>query len=54
METITEQPSKEQVRAWMKDRRESGKPLPSPQDIRRELGWGMHSSFDRLNREFPR
>ncbi|MES2258383.1 MAG: hypothetical protein V4724_07685 [Pseudomonadota bacterium] len=32
-------PSKEQIRAWLLGRRSHRMPLPSAQEIRRELGW---------------
>ncbi len=35
------QPSKEAVRIWLQSRREERRPLPDPQQIRRELGWEM-------------
>ena len=38
-------PSKEQVRAYMArrqaERQEERKPPPTPEEIRRELGWGL-------------
>ncbi|RJF91760.1 hypothetical protein [Noviherbaspirillum saxi] len=33
-------PSKEQVRNWLCRRRLAAGPLPEPEQIRRELGWG--------------
>lgn len=42
MDTNRRHPSKEEVRAWMARRRVSsraGSPLPTPDEIRRELGW---------------
>lgn len=42
MDANRHHPSKEEVRAWMARRRVSsraGLPLPSPDEIRRELGW---------------
>ncbi|SFF94108.1 hypothetical protein SAMN05518865_106186 [Duganella sp. CF458] len=35
------QPSKEAVRNWLQSRQEERRPLPDPQQIRRELGWEM-------------
>ncbi|NRR32396.1 hypothetical protein HSX11_19690 [Oxalobacteraceae bacterium] len=38
------QPSKESVRQWLQTRqqeRKERKPLPDPQQIRRELGWDL-------------
>lgn len=54
MSTVIEQPSKEAVRVWMKDRREADKPPPEPATIRQELGWNMSSAFDPKNRDCPR
>ncbi len=44
MEANRRHPSKEEVRAWMARRRVSSRagvplPLPSPAELRRELGW---------------
>jgi hypothetical protein len=44
MDANRRHPSKEEVRAWMARRRVSSRagmplPLPSPEEIRRELGW---------------
>lgn len=35
------QPSKEAVRHWLQSRQQERRPLPDPQQIRRELGWEM-------------
>ncbi len=40
MATVTH-PTKEQVRAHMQRRAREHTPPPSPEDIRRELGWHM-------------
>lgn len=32
-------PTKEQVRAWLAERRQHGLPLPSCEQIRSQLGW---------------
>ena len=37
----TKQPTKEAVRNWLQSRQEQRRPLPDPQQIRRELGWEM-------------
>lgn len=37
----SKQPSKEAVRSWLQSRQEERRPLPDPQQIRRELGWEM-------------
>jgi hypothetical protein len=34
------QPTKEQVRRWMLDRRDRQAPLPNVEQIRRQLNWG--------------
>lgn len=38
-------PSKEQVRKFMAERREAKTPPPSPEQIRRELGWGLMQPY---------
>jgi hypothetical protein len=48
------QPSKEAVRAWMKDRREANTPPPAPERIRQELGWDMMREMCPLRQEFAR
>jgi hypothetical protein len=40
MPTIN-QPSKDVVRAYLKRRARNSQPPPAPQEIRRQLGWGM-------------
>lgn len=37
----TTHPSKESVRNWANTRRAEKTPLPSPEEIRRQLGWDM-------------
>lgn len=37
----TTHPSKEEVRAWLKREVAAKTPPPTPEDIRRELGWGL-------------
>jgi hypothetical protein len=39
--TQTIKPSNQQVRSWMQQRQAERKPPPSPDEIRRELGWQM-------------
>lgn len=39
--TKTTHPPKEQVRAWSVRRRTERTPPPSPDQIRRELGWDL-------------
>ena len=34
-------PTKEQVREWQRQQRESHTPPPTPEEIRRQLGWGL-------------
>lgn len=36
-------PSKEQVRQWMFERGQAKSPVPSPAEIRRQLGWKLIS-----------
>lgn len=40
MATFT-QPPKHVVRAYLERRSRESKPPPSPEEIRRQLGWGM-------------
>jgi hypothetical protein len=35
------QPSKEEIRAWLKDQIGQNQPPPDPKQIRRELGWHL-------------
>ncbi|MES2257346.1 MAG: hypothetical protein V4724_02450 [Pseudomonadota bacterium] len=37
-------PTKEQVRAYMLQRGRAHRPPPAPDEIRRQLGWYLHSS----------
>lgn len=37
----TSKPTNEQVRNWMRQRQADRSPPPSPEQIRRELGWGL-------------
>ena len=37
----TTHPSKQQVRAYLQRRSHDSKPPPSPDEIRRELGWQL-------------
>lgn len=37
----TTHPTKEQVRAYMAERRVSQQPPQTPEEIRRQLGWGL-------------
>ncbi|MES3024674.1 MAG: hypothetical protein V4857_24150 [Pseudomonadota bacterium] len=39
-------PSKEQVRAYMAEREAARRPPPTPEEIRRQLGWRMVSDED--------
>ncbi len=34
-------PSKQAVRAYLERRKRDPKPPPSPEEIRRQLGWGL-------------
>lgn len=53
MATI-KQPSKEDVRSWMAQRRAENSPPPSPAEVRRALGWNLKPEYDPLRRDFPR
>lgn len=37
----TTHPPKEAVRNWLQQRQAERKPVPTPEQIRRELSWGM-------------
>jgi hypothetical protein len=37
----TRNPSHQQVRSWMQQRQVDRTPPPAPEQIRRELGWGL-------------
>jgi hypothetical protein len=37
----TTHPSKHLVRAWLERRVQDVKPPPTPEEIRRQLGWGL-------------
>jgi hypothetical protein len=39
----TTQPSKHLVRAYLERRAHEVKPPPTPEEIRRQLGWGMQT-----------
>lgn len=39
--TQTSKPSNQQVREWMQRRQVDRTPPPTPEQIRRELGWGL-------------
>lgn len=39
--TQTTRPQKEEVRQYMARRQEESEPPPSPEEIRRQLGWGL-------------
>jgi hypothetical protein len=41
------QPTKQQVQQYLQQRRESNSPPPSPEEIRRQLGWGLVRSSGR-------
>ena len=47
---MTTQPNKQQVRDWMQSRQEERKPLPSQEEIRRQLGWGMMAPSRNMDR----
>lgn len=37
----TSKPTNEQVRSWMRQRQVDRTPPPAPDEIRRQLGWGL-------------
>lgn len=39
-------PTKEQVRAWLAERRQAGLPPPDCEQIRRQLGWRAGASAE--------
>jgi hypothetical protein len=39
--TQTSKPSNQQVRSWMQQRQVDRTPPPAPEEIRRQLGWGL-------------
>lgn len=41
-------PTKHQVRAYLERRSRDPKPPPTPEEIRRQLGWGMSPSGFKL------
>jgi hypothetical protein len=47
MSTINH-PPKQAVRAYMEQRKRAGSPPPTPEEIRRQLGWGMMLSDFKL------
>lgn len=46
-------PTHQQVREWMRAQARKESPPPTPEQIRRELGWGMVAQGGRLQ-EVPR
>lgn len=40
-------PTKEEIREWQKKRNDDHTPPPTPEDIRRELGWDLLSTDDK-------
>jgi hypothetical protein len=39
--TQTSKPSNQQVRSWMQQRQAERRPPPTPEEIRKQLGWGL-------------
>lgn len=37
----TSKPTHQEVRSWMQQRQVSPVPPPSPEEVRRQLGWGL-------------
>lgn len=48
--TQTTKPSNQQVRSWMQQRQVDRTPPPSPDQVRRELGWQMVEAERETNR----
>jgi hypothetical protein len=44
----TDRPSKYLIRAYLERRAHDSKPPPTPEEIRRQLGWGMQMFEQRL------
>lgn len=47
-------PTKEQVREWMNQRQAEHTPPPTPEQVRRELGWDMERGMDKQRQESAR
>jgi hypothetical protein len=47
-------PTKQAVHDWMMQRQQVKTPPPSPEEIRRQLGWHLTPGFDRLGKAIPR
>jgi len=43
MKTSIPSPTKEQVRHWLADQIKEHKPIPTPEQVRRQLGWYLAS-----------
>jgi hypothetical protein len=41
MPQTSSRPTNEQVRSWMQQRQADRSPPPAPDEIRRQLGWGL-------------
>lgn len=39
--TPVQHPSREKLQEWLKQRHQAKEPPPSPEEIRRQLGWGL-------------
>lgn len=39
--TLTTHPTPAQVRAWMQQRQAERAPVPTPAEVRRQLGWNL-------------
>lgn len=44
---VPQKPSKERLRAYLYGRQKSEAPPPTPEEIRRQLGWGFSSGRSR-------
>ncbi len=54
MATAVTHPTKEQVRAWQQQRHEDHTPPPTPDEIRRALGWELQPYNTPLRKEVTR
>lgn len=50
----TSKPSHQQVREWMQQRQMLRTPPPSPEEVRRELGWVLIQAEQELIRRMKR
>ncbi len=51
MPTKTTHPTKQQVREWMESRQVEHEPPPTPEEVRKQLGWDLIPENKRPVRE---